>query len=90
MASERVQRRIDRLLDQIERDVDQQNWERVRTLAVEVIAFAPDNVDAQAFLTAADRVLGTQTPPSVTEWRRQTTSTTKTFRHLGSSLAQPV
>ncbi len=30
MASERVQRRIDRLLDQIEEPVDQLDWEVVR------------------------------------------------------------
>ena len=29
MASERVQRRIERLLDQIEAEADQENWQRV-------------------------------------------------------------
>ena len=49
MATERIQRRIDRLLDQIEQEADQQNWQRVRELAGEVLEFAPDNADATTF-----------------------------------------
>ena len=57
MASERVQRRIDQLLDRIEEAVDQLNWERVRELAEAVLDFAPDNDDAKAFLSTAERAL---------------------------------
>ncbi len=57
MASERVQRRIERLLDQIEEAADQQNWERERILAEEVVALDPENQDAQTFLVAAERSL---------------------------------
>ena len=59
MASDRLQRRIDRLLDQIEQEADQQNWRVVHDLADEVIGLAPDNSDAQAFLAAATRRLAT-------------------------------
>ncbi len=57
MASDRLQRRIERLLDQIEQEADQQNWRVVHDLADEVIGLAPDNSDAQAFLAAAERRL---------------------------------
>ncbi len=54
MASDRIQRRIERLLDQIEQEADQQNWQRVRDLAAETLEFAPDNADA-TFLEVAER-----------------------------------
>ncbi len=57
MASELVQRRIERVLDQIEEAADQQNWERERALAEEVLALDPDSQDAQTFLVAAERSL---------------------------------
>ncbi len=66
MASERLQRRIERLLDQIEQEADQQNWQVVHDLADEVIGLAPDNSDAQAFLGAAERRLSS-TPSPVPE-----------------------
>ena len=57
MTSERVRRRIERLLDQIEGAADQQDWDRERQLAEEVLSLDPDNVDAQTFLSAAERSL---------------------------------
>ena len=57
MASERIQRRIERLLDQIEEAADEQNWDRERQLAEEVLSLDPDNVNAQTFLAAAERSL---------------------------------
>ena len=42
MATDRIQRRIERLLDQIEEAADQQDWERERVLAEEVLALDPD------------------------------------------------
>ena len=48
MASERVQRRIERLLDQIEQEADQQNWQSVHDLCDEVLGLAPENSDAAA------------------------------------------
>ena len=57
MVSDRIQRRIERLLDQIEQEADQQSWQRVRDLAKEVLRFAPDNGDAKTFLAVAEETL---------------------------------
>jgi len=54
MASDRIQRRIERLLDQIEQEADQQNWQRALDLAKEVLRFAPDNADAKTFIAVAE------------------------------------
>jgi len=67
MASERVQRQIDRLLDEIEVAVELRNWELVRKLAEEVLDFAPDNDDATAFLSTAERALSRSSGRSGTE-----------------------
>ena len=71
MASDRIQQRIERLLDQIEQESDQDNWQRVFDLAKQVLGFAPENVDAKAFLgVAEERLFSTSTaenpsfPPS--------------------------
>ena len=57
MASDRLPRRIEHLPVQIEQEADQQIWQVVHDRAHEVIVLAPDNSDAQAFLSAADRRL---------------------------------
>jgi len=57
MVSERIQRRIDRLLDQIEEAIERRDWSQVRELAQDVIALDRDNNDAQAFLEAAEQRL---------------------------------
>ena len=71
MASERIQRRVERLLDQIEQEADQQNWQRALDLAKEVLRFAPDNADAKTFIAVAEETLsstagqeGPETAPS--------------------------
>ena len=58
MASERVQRRIDRLLDQIEQAMDNLEWATVRDCAQAILALDSDNSDALSFLGAAEQVLG--------------------------------
>ena len=63
MASERVQRQIDRLLDEAEQASESEDWETVRNRAGRVLAFDPENADAQVFLAAADRSLGPGGPP---------------------------
>ena len=63
MASERVQRQIDRLLDEIEQASESEDWEIVRNRARRVLAFDPENADAQVFLAAADLSLGPGSPP---------------------------
>ena len=67
MASERVQRQIDRLLDEIEAAVEQRNWELVRELAGDVLDFAPDNDDAKSFLSTAERALSRSSGRSTSE-----------------------
>ena len=47
MASERIQRRIDRLLDQIEQAMDQLQWETVRDCAQAVLALDEERVVAE-------------------------------------------
>jgi tetratricopeptide (TPR) repeat protein len=69
MATERLKRQIERLLDEAEQAVSQLNWRVVKARAEAVLAFDPGNGDAQAFLAAADRALETaggplpETPP---------------------------
>ena len=55
MANDRVQRRIDRLLDQVEEAIDQLDWEEVRQRAQAVLRLDPENSDAIAYLAAAER-----------------------------------
>ena len=58
MVDERVQRRIDRLLDQIDEAMDRRNWALVRDLSMDVLALDPENSPGRAFLAVADRRLG--------------------------------
>ena len=46
MANERVQRRIDRLLDQADEAMEQLDWETVRDRAQTVLGLDPENNDA--------------------------------------------
>ena len=58
MPSERVQRRIDRLLDQAEDAVDAMDWERVREASDSVLVVDTGNEDAKSFLAMAAHHLG--------------------------------
>jgi eukaryotic-like serine/threonine-protein kinase len=53
MPSERVQRRIDKLLDQAEEFADAQDWGSVRDTALSVLAVSSGNEDAKSFLAMA-------------------------------------
>ena len=55
MASERTQRRLERLLDQIDEAEAQSNWESVRSLALDVLEFDGENSEASAYLRVAER-----------------------------------
>ena len=57
MASERFQRRIDRILDQIEDAADRRDWAAVRQGALDLLVFDPENEDAKNFLAATQRAL---------------------------------
>ncbi len=54
MPSERVQRQIDRLLDQGEAAAAEEDWERVADCARKVLAVDAGNEDAAAFLSMAE------------------------------------
>ena len=58
LSSARVQRQVVRLLGELEEAVISREWETVRDTSRDVLALEPDNVDAQAFLAAAQRALG--------------------------------
>ena len=76
MASERFQRRIERLLDQIEEAMDQLDWESVREYARAVLRLDPENNDALSYLAAAERDTGSScsskpcTTPNFGSYRR--------------------
>ena len=57
MASDRIQRQIDRLLDEADEDAARQDWKIVRARAQHVLTFDPENREGQAFLSAATRGL---------------------------------
>ncbi|MBI4498131.1 MAG: hypothetical protein HY689_09560 [Chloroflexi bacterium] len=62
MPSERVQRQIDRLLDEADEAVRQLNWLAVRDRAQAALGLDPDNSDARTYLAAAERALGESAP----------------------------
>ena len=57
MASERLKRQIDGLLDEVEAAVSQLDWLIVRDRTQAVLALDPENADAATFLAAAERAL---------------------------------
>ena len=57
MANERVQWRVERLLDQLDEAESQGNWESVRDLAQDVLEIDPDNTEAGAYLRSSGRRL---------------------------------
>ena len=63
MASERVQRQIDRLLDEAEAAISQSDWALARDHSQNVLALDPENADALAYLAAAGRAIGTPVAP---------------------------
>ena len=64
MASERIQRRIESLLDEADAAISRYDWETVRQASYAVLALSPENSDAATFLAAAERALGAVgTPP---------------------------
>ena len=58
MATERLQRRIERLLDEAEEAVSGLSWAVVRDRAQAVLGLDPDNPDGLARRAAAQRELG--------------------------------
>ena len=63
MLSDRIQRQIDRFLDEAEAAVETADWPTVRDRAQKVLRFDPEHRDALAYLAAAEREPGTGTVP---------------------------
>ena len=57
MPSDRIQHRIDGLLDEADVAADQRDWAAVAELARDVLALDPDSADAGPLLTMAERRL---------------------------------
>jgi len=62
MASERLQRQIERTLDEAEEAISRFDWDALLQCANAVLAMDPGNTDALAFQATAERALAT--PPS--------------------------
>ncbi len=62
MASERIQRRIDLLLDEADQGLADGDGSVVRDRSNKVLALDPANGDALTFLAAAERAQGTSAP----------------------------
>ena len=84
MASERVQRRIDILLDEADQAIAQSDWSVVRDRAQNILALDPGNGDAATFLAAAERAFATETPPSATDGHALTSTSTLTNNTIAS------
>ncbi len=75
MASERIQRRIDILLDEADEAFAQRDWETVQQRAQDTLALDPENQDALTFLSAAERGIGGSVPPPISQTSAATPST---------------
>ena len=65
MASNETQRRIAKLLDEVEQAFAQQDWMTAQERCQEVLALDPDNPEAITFLAKVDRLLMVQLTTSV-------------------------
>ena len=61
MVSERIQRRIDSLLDEADTALVEGDWSTVDDRSQKVLHLDPGNVDALTFSAAAERALGNST-----------------------------
>jgi hypothetical protein len=62
MPSERIQRRIDKLLDESDEAYARQDWAVVETTANSALGLDPENEDALAILAAKARMTGESNP----------------------------
>lgn len=62
MPSERIQRRIEKLLDEADEAYARQDWELVETTTKSALGLDPENEDALAILAAKARVTGEANP----------------------------
>ena len=78
MASERIQRQIDRLLDEAEQAITSDDWPIVASRVRSVLANEPENGDAKAYLAGVERAIGS--PQSEAELPPQLTGTSDAER----------
>ncbi len=64
MATERLRRQVEQLLDEAQEAVALLDWETVRTRVTAVLTLEPDNADALALLAAVERAEGGSASPS--------------------------
>ncbi len=64
MPSERVQRQIERLLDETEEAISGQDWTLAAEHARSVLRLNPENQDALSYLAASERDSGTPAQPT--------------------------
>jgi len=67
MASDRLQRQIERLLDEADLAITGEDWSTVSSRARSVLAIDPENADGLAYLATADRALGASAPQPPTQ-----------------------
>ncbi len=67
MATERIQRRIDSLLDEADEAITSLDWQVVRARAQAVLGLQPGNSDALSYLSAAYRNIEGDGAASTTE-----------------------
>ena len=84
MASERIQRQIDRLLDEAEQAITSEDWPTVASRVRSVLSIEPENGDAKAYLAVVERVIESTadpfSPQSEAEPPPQSTSTSDAER----------
>ena len=85
MTTERIKRRIERLLDQVEEAADAEDWETVQRLSLQVLDMDEGNVDAQTFSRMAERSRGGAPPPAA-----PTAPATPTPTSSASCIASPL
>jgi len=85
MASERVQRQIDRLLDQAEEVMGRLNWDSVRDCAQAVLGLDSENADALPIAQTADQPTSFATPTPSSGYVKP-----KTLRHSWTTWDMPV
>ena len=78
MASERVQRQIDSLLDEAEAAIKQHDWNVVHDRAESVLAIDPENADGLTYRATAARATGGSAAPSSSQRTIPTPSTIPT------------
>ena len=90
MPSERVQRQIDRLLDEAEQSLGKRDWAQVSELCQYILTLDPADQDARVFLATAKVGLGETPGPETAEPASATAVGAQHAEHRQHSPAPPV